>query len=160
VDGRFTARTGFPVTLNGNYVIDPATGQYETGGLNLEAGTLLYLHGSTYPGGRSINPAAFSLPASGQSGDAPRNFVRGFGAIQGDVAVRHSFPIHDRLRGQFRAEAFNIANHPNFGTIDGYYGDLQFGQATQTLSQSLGNLSPLYQMGGPRSLQLNLRLIW
>jgi hypothetical protein len=160
LDGRFTARTGFPVTLNGNYVIDPATGEYESGGLNLVADTPIYLYGSTYPGRRSINPAAFSLPTSGQAGNSPRNFVRGFGAIQGDVAVRRSFPIHDRLSGQFRAEAFNIPNHPNFGAIDAYYGDLQFGQATQTLSQSLGNLSPLYQMGGPRSLQLNLKLLW
>jgi hypothetical protein len=160
VDGRFTARTGFPVTLDGNEVVDPVTHATEFSGLNLVAGAPLYLYGSTYPGGRSINPAAFALPPSGQSGDAPRNFVYGFGAIQGDVALRRSFPIRDSLHGQFRAEAFNVSNHPNFGAIDAYYGDIQFGQATQVLAQSLGNLSPLYQMGGPRSLQLTLKLIW
>ncbi len=55
-------------------------------------------------------------------------------------------------------EAFNVLNHPNFGSINTTYGNLQFGQATAILSQSLGVLSPLYQMGGPRSLQLSLRL--
>ena len=51
-------------------------------------------------------------------GDAPRNFLRGFGAWQMDIAVRREFPIHERLKVQFRAEAFNIFNHPNFGFIN------------------------------------------
>ncbi|WP_158792088.1 TonB-dependent receptor [Granulicella sp. L60] len=166
IDGRFTARTGFPITLNGNSIIDPANGATEYGGLNLVADVPLILHGSMYPGRRRINPAAFTVPTSGQTGSAPRNFVTGFGAIQGDVAIRRSFPIYDKLRGQFRVEAFNISNHPNFGMIGATCGgavagtcaNVQFGLATQILAQSLGNLSPLYQMGGPRSLQLNLKL--
>jgi len=160
IDGRFTARSGFPVTLNGNYVTDPVTGEQYYGGLNLIPNVPLYLYGSStrYPGGRSINPAAFVLPATGQYGNAPRNFVNGFGVVQTDVAIRRTFPIHDAFRGQFRAEAFNVFNHPMFGMIDPYFGQSQFGQATAILSQSLGTLSPLYQMGGPRSLQLSLKL--
>jgi len=162
MDGRFTARAGFPVTLNGNVEFDPATGEAFTSGLNLVSGQPLYLHGSQYPGGREINPAAFSEPATGQIGNAPRNFVRGFGAWQMDFALRREFPLHERLKLMFRAEAFNLFNHPNFGVIDSNYcpagPGCTFGQATQTLAQSLGVLSPLYQMGGPRSLQLALKL--
>lgn len=160
IDGRFTARSGFPVTLNGNQVTDPNTGIIYYGGLNVISGKPLYLYGpgSTYPGGRTINPGAFSLPATGQYGNAPRNFVDGFGAVQADVALRRAFHIHESFGGQFRVEAFNVLNHPNFGSINTTYGNLQFGQATAILSQSLGVLSPLYQMGGPRSLQLSLRL--
>ncbi len=162
IDGRFTSRSGFPITLNGSEATDPATGQFYFGGLNLVSGVPLYLFGSrsVYPGGRIINPSAFALPSAGQAGNAPRNFVRGFGAVQTDVAMRRTFPIYERLQAQFRAEAFNIVNHPNFGLIDPNYGDPQFGEATATLSQSLGTLSPLYQMGGPRSLQLSLKLIF
>jgi hypothetical protein len=162
VDGRFTARTGFPITLTGNTVIDPATGLTYFGGLNLNPGPPLFLYGprSTYPGGRRINSAAFSLPATGQAGDAPRNFIDGFGAVQTDIAIRRAFPIHDGLHGQFRAEAFNVLNHPNFGLVNATYGNVQFGEATAILSQSLGTLSPLYQMGGPRSLQLTFRLTY
>lgn len=160
IDGRVTARSGFPVTLNGSLLVDPSTNLNYYAGLNVDRTRPLYLFGSRsqYPGGRRINPAAFSTPASGQVGNAPRNFVNGFGATQIDVAVRRTFPIAERLHGQFRVEAFNIANRPNFGTINGTYGNAQFGQATATLSQSLGTLSPLYQTGGPRSLQLSLRL--
>jgi hypothetical protein len=160
IDERFTARTGFPVTLsNGNStVIDPATGQTYEGGVNLVSGVPIDLYGPQYPGGRSINPAAFSSPPSTEVGNAPRNFVRGFGAWQLDMAVRREFPIHDRLRLQFRAEVFNVFNHPNFGTVDGIFGQSTFGQATATLAQSLGTLGHLYQTGGPRSMQFALKL--
>jgi carboxypeptidase family protein len=172
LDGRFVARTGFPVTLAGNLEIDPVTQQYYNAGLDLVPGQQLYLNGSectavygfSCPGGRAINPNAFALPTAGQAGNAPRNFVRGFGAWQTDFAVRKEFPLHDRLKLQFRAEGFNVFNHPSFGTINSTYcppgAGCTFGQATASLSQSLGVLSPLYQMGGPRSLQFALRLMF
>ena len=79
-----------------------------------------------------------------------------------DLAVRREFPIHENLKLQFRAEAFNIFNHPNFGSINPNFGTAPttFGQATGTLANSLGVLSPLYQMGGPRSMQFALKLVF
>jgi Carboxypeptidase regulatory-like domain len=175
VDDRFTARTGFPVTLSGNPSFDPATLQLVYSGLNLVSGQPIYLYGANCasileglndllpgqgcPGGRAVNPNAFTAPTSGL-GNAPRNFVRGFGAWQMDMAIRRDFPIHEGLRVQFRAEAFNIFNHPNFGTINPNLGQNTFGQATGTLANSLGVLSPLYQMGGPRSMQFALKLVF
>jgi len=124
----------------------------------------LFNNGLSCPGGRAINPDAFSEPPSGAFGDAPRNFVRGFGAWQMDLSLRRDFPIYEGLKLQFRAEAFNIFNHPNFGTINSFYcapaPGCTFGQATQTLNASLGTLSPQYQNGGPRSVQFALKLIF
>jgi hypothetical protein len=77
-----------------------------------------------------------------------------------NFTVRREFPIHERLRLQFRAEAFNVFNHPNFGLIDAQFGEPTFGQATATLAQSLGILSPLYQTGGARSMQFALKLVF
>jgi hypothetical protein len=174
IDSRFTARTGFPVTLSGPLDINPATGQRTFRGLNTVPGEPTYVYGSqcsalfnnglSCPGGRAINPDAFSEPPSGAFGDAPRNFVRGFGAWQMDLSLRRDFPIYEGLKLQFRAEAFNIFNHPNFGTINSFYcapaPGCTFGQATQTLNASLGTLSPQYQNGGPRSVQFALKLIF
>jgi hypothetical protein len=160
LDGRFTARSGFPVTLKGGFVTDPATGQFFFGGLNRVQGQPLYVYGSQYPGGRAINAAAFSLPPANEFGDAARNIARGFGASQFDIAVRKEFPIREWLKLQFRAEAFNILNHPNFGLVNSSFGSSLFGQATASLGQSLGILSPLYQMGGPRSMQFAVKLIF
>jgi hypothetical protein len=104
-----------------------------------------------------VNPNAFAVPQAG-IGTAPRNFVQGFDAWQMDVAVRREFPIGERVKLQFRAEAYNVFNHPNFGLVNANFGEATFGQATATLANSLGILSPLYQVGGPRSLQFSLRL--
>jgi hypothetical protein len=160
VDARVMARTGFPVSLLGSSFTDPATGHVKYMGLNKAAGQSIYLDGPQYPGGRAINVNAFRQAPSGQLGDAPRNFVRGFAAWQMDLAVRREFPITERLNLQFRAETFNIFNHPNFGTVNAFFspGSTSFGIATATLAQSLGVLSPLYQMGGARSMQFALKL--
>ncbi len=179
LENRFTARTNFPVPLQGNVQTDPATGQEFYGGLDLVPGQPLYIVGSECaalynndrqcPGGRAINPNAFDVPSGNNQGTAPRNFVRGFGAWQMDLAVRRDFPISERFKIQFRAEAFNVFNHPNFGIVNptycspvptspAYAPGCTFGQVTGTLANGLGGLSSLYQMGGSRSMQFSLRL--
>lgn len=160
VDARATARTSFPVTLQGAYLTDPTTGSSYYGNVNLVPGQPFYLYGGQYPGGRAINSAAFSIPVSPDPGDAPRNFVRGFGATQENLAARRDFKLRESLRLQFRAEAFNILNHPNFGSIDVGLYDATFGQALSMLNQSLGTMASQYQQGGPRSMQFSLRLIY
>jgi len=175
LDNRFTARTAFPVTLNGKTLVDPVTRQRYNSGLNLVPGQPVYLYGANCdstlqalndlkpgrgcPGGRAINPSAFTTVNSGL-GNAPRNFARGFGAWQMDLAVRREFPIYEGLKLQFRAEAFNIFNHANFGRVNSSLGQKTFGQATATVATSLGVLNPLYQMGGPRSMQFALKLVF
>jgi hypothetical protein len=171
VDLRFGARTAFPVDLVGSQVFNPATGERLSNGLDF-TGRPIYVFGAecdaiyannfgstlSCPGGRAINPDAFRA-ASGR-GNVPRNFARGFGAWQLDMAVRRTFPITERLKLQFRAEAFNAFNHPNLGRINGQFGQSTFGQATATLANSIGGLNQIYQMGGPRSMQFALKLIF
>jgi hypothetical protein len=183
IDDRFTARTGFPVSLDGSQNFDPATGKFFWGTLDTVPGQPLYIYGQQCaalynnglgcPGGRAINPGAFAIPPTdpntGQNtrpGNASRNFVRGFGAWQMDLAVRREFPIYERFKLQFRAEAFNIFNHPNFGAVNPYYCNpsnqpgCTFGQAYSSLADSLGTLSSIYQMGGSRSMQFALKLMF
>ena len=139
---------------------------------DLVSGQPLYLFGPQYPGGKAFNPSAFTDPPFNpttrqplRQGDEPRNLLRAFGAAQWDFAVHRDFPIHESLRLQFRAEMFNVLNHPNFGPPAGRFGSGGFGLSNQLLSQSLsgsnlggGGFSPLYQIGGPRSVQLALKL--
>jgi hypothetical protein len=174
IDDRFTARSAFPVNLLGNPLLQP-NGQIFQGGLNLVPGQPTYLFGGncesilqglqdlgpgqTCPGGRAINPQAFSAANSGL-GDAPRNFARGFDMWQMNMAIRRDFSIHERTKLQFRAESFNIFNHPNYGTINPNFGQATFGQATSTLANSPGVLNSLYQMGGSRSMQFALKVIF
>jgi len=144
---------------------------------DIVAGQPFYLYGPQFPGGKAFNPAAFTSPPLNpttglpvRQGNLPRNALRGFGATQWDFAVHRDFAIHEWLKLQFRAEMFNVLNHPNFGPP---LGDLllpsainpQFGQSAQMLGRSLaggfvgsGAFDPLYQLGGPRSIQFGLKL--
>jgi hypothetical protein len=107
-----------------------------------------------------IGPArgAFCTPRSGSSGNLGRNVLRGLPAWQVDLALRRQFKLTERVNVQFRAEAFNLFNHPNFGTIQSNLTSPNFGQATNMLGRQLGGLDALYQIGGPRSLQFALRI--
>ena len=130
---------------------------------NVVPGVPFYLDESNAPGGKIINKAAFSIPPAGQ-GDLGRNALRGFGATQVDLTLRRRFAITERISLQSRADMFNIFNHPNFGSPINYLSSPLFGQSTQMLANYLGSggqaggLNPLYQIGGPRSIQLALKL--
>jgi hypothetical protein len=150
-------------------------------------GIPLYLHGAQYPGGMAINNIAGAVaagcpdgsPSVGpfcppledangnplRQGDLGRNSLRGFGLTQWDFAVHREFPIRESVKLQFRAEMFNVLNHPNLGPPEGDVNNAQFGLSTQLLGQYLaggnvggGGFSPLYQIGGPRSIQFGLKL--
>jgi hypothetical protein len=99
-------------------------------------------------------------------GDPGRNALRGFGATEVDLTLRRQFQLRERLSLQARADLFNLLNHPNFGPPTNYLSSPLFGQSTQMLGSSLGSggqnggLNPLYQIGGPRSVQLALKLLF
>jgi hypothetical protein len=157
LDTMVKVRSGVPVNILGRSLTAPLSGALRP---NLVAGQPLYLESSVYPGGRRFNPAAFTLAAIGAQGDVPRNFLRGFGAQQIDIALRREFRIWESVTLQFRAEAFNLFNTPNFANPTGQLSSAAFGLSTQMLNRSLRGISPLYEIGGPRSSQLALKLIF
>jgi hypothetical protein len=169
IDTRVSARSALPVDVNSGLSASTVAGAAVSYHPNRVASQPLYLHDRTMPGSRQINPAAYAIAkdANGNNieGNAGRNSARGFDVVQADIAFRREFPIKEGVQLQFRAETFNILNHAIFGSIynslnagtDGA-GRNAFGQAYTTLNNSLGGLNALYQVGGPRSLQMALKL--
>ncbi len=164
LDGVVSVRTATPVNVT--YYADLGFGAYNFRP-DWVPGAPLYINDANVAGGRRFNPDAFQTPNEfpGRQGTLGRNVLRGFGLGQLNLTVRREFPIHEQVRLQFRAEMFNVLNHPSFGDPSGMLGSPQFGFATQMLGRSLGQggvnggLNPLYQVGGPRSVQLALRLV-
>jgi hypothetical protein len=122
-------------------------------------GRSLYIYDAALPGGQRLNPAAFVAP-TGVQGNVARNSLRSFGASQVDLAIRRQFGLGGGARVQINAELFNLFNHPNFGPLTTSLSDPLFGEPKKLLNSSLGGLSPLYQMGGPRSVQLAVKFLF
>jgi hypothetical protein len=126
---------------------------------DLVSGQPLYLDDASVPGGRRFNAAAFTLAPANVQGSVPRNFLRGFGARQVDMALRREIGLGG-VRLQLRGEVFNLFNTVNFGNPVGTLTSPQFGQSTAMLNRSLNGLNALYEMGGPRSGQLAVKLLF
>jgi hypothetical protein len=116
------------------------------------------------------------MPAILRQGTEGRDSIPGFPLVEIDLAVRRQLNLTERVRLQLRAEAFNVINHGNFGNPLNTIGTCAqgvpctpvfgWGTSQAMLNQSLAagdgffgsGFSSLYQVGGPRSLQLALKL--
>jgi hypothetical protein len=94
-----------------------------------------------------FDPTAYVVPTSGYQGTVTRNVLRGPRTAEFDFSALKNFAITERFTAQFRAEAFNIINHPNFGNPSANISTGNVGTITAT---SFDN----------RDLQFALRLIW
>jgi hypothetical protein len=136
--------------------IDAATSYGALTSLNTVGGC--YVEGSTI-----LTPSA-----SGTIGNAGRGIFRGPSFKNWDVSVVKDEKFKERLTAQFRAEVFNVLNHPNFynptGPAGAGFNDPSlglggsFGCGCNTPDQASPN--PVLGTGASRSIQLGLKLIW
>jgi hypothetical protein len=61
-----------------------------------------------------FNPKAFAVPAAYTFGNAGRNILFGPGQVKIDAALYKTFRVTERFKLEFRGDAFNLPNHPNF----------------------------------------------
>jgi len=165
IDATIRASSAYPFTPRGPTVVVLSDGTLASTLPDLVLDAPIWIVDPGAPSGRRLNPAAFTLPADGQQGDVGRNRLRGFPFSQVDLAMRRAFRLGDRLRLSFRAEAFNVLNHPNFmnPSADDRLGTPNFGRATRMANRGFGGvqgpaLQQCYESGGPRSMQVSLRL--
>lgn len=78
-----------------------------------------------------INKSAFANPAQYTYGNAGRNLLYGPGSAHVDASLIKNFRFAERFTFQFRAEAFNLFNHPNFANPSATFGTLSFGNITR-----------------------------
>jgi hypothetical protein len=82
---------------------------------------------------RYFNTAAFVNPPQYQFGNSPRNIVRGPGLVNFDLMLAKNFTITERLRLDFRTEAFNLMNTPAFNFPGATVGTPAYGLISSTL---------------------------
>jgi hypothetical protein len=96
---------------------------------------------------RWFNVNAFARPTDIRFGNLGRNTLTGPGRVNFDASLIKDFPFTERLRLQFRAEAFNVFNTPQFGQPNASIGAANAGTITSTV-------------GNPRQIQLALRIVF
>jgi Carboxypeptidase regulatory-like domain len=96
-----------------------------------------------------FNVNSFSLPAPFTYGNTGRllPYLRAPGALQLDLSLFKEIPVRERLHLQFRAEVFNILNHPQFDAPNTVIGSPQAGVISD-------------QVNTPRDIQLALKLLF
>jgi Carboxypeptidase regulatory-like domain/TonB dependent receptor len=176
VDGLVRVTSSWPINVTVGSV-SPTFGLYLTQP-DIVPGQPFWLPAPNQPGGRVLNPAAFTRPAPGQTGNFPRNALRSpFSMDQTDLAVRRRFKLTERVQLDVRAEYFNVFNHPMFGAPGSTFGPFTFLGYGNTPSPLFGTVFPGYTMnnavagvglnggqsaqyavGGPRSGQFTLKL--
>lgn len=82
---------------------------------------------------------------AGQFGNEGRNVVRGPGIADVDLSLFKYFKIDETKRVQFRAECFNLFNHPNFGLPENDLESPAFGQILQAASPRLFQFALKFQ---------------
>jgi len=99
-----------------------------------------------------FNTSCFVMPAPGTLGNAPRNLIFGPHFWIWDAGLHKDGHIleGERLNYQFRAEAFNVLNHPIPNQLDTGITDGTFGAVTGVYNNN----------GDQRILQLGLRLLF
>ena len=113
INGVFSARAGLPVPLNG-------------GGYSVSSYCrTCVIRPNLKPGGNNnpvmgqvnnwFDATQFTTVAPGYFGNVGRNTLSGPGLVKVDFSVFKVFPVGERKNLQFRAEIFNLPNHPNLG---------------------------------------------
>jgi hypothetical protein len=77
-----------------------------------------------------FNPAAFVAPPAGQYGNARRNSIIGPGTKGFDMAFTKIVPLKESRVLEFRAQATNVFNIPNYSSIDTTVNSPTFGRVT------------------------------
>lgn len=161
VDGIITARSESPVDVF--FRRDLGFGPFNFRP-DLVPGVPLYLIDQSFPGGRAINREAFIIPPSTRQGTLGRNALRGYPVAQLDLSLRRRFTLTELINLQIRMDVFNFLNHPNFGEPVSDLSSGLFGRSTAMFGRSLGSnvgsvgLNSIYQAGGPRAIQMSLKL--
>jgi hypothetical protein len=152
----YTALTGHPFSVFKNGSADPS-GQGLSGGSIRGSfnGDPIVIQTRNTTGYVSDS---FVTPLAGTVGDTPRNFLTAPGLSQWDLTLAKNTKIGERLNVQLRWEVYNILNHANFSrfSLDNGINSGTFGHLTETPDVAAGN--PVIAQGGPRNMNLGLKI--
>jgi hypothetical protein len=96
-------------------------------------------------------------PTAYRYGDDGRSTIIDPGINNWDIAILKDIPVNERVRLQFRAEAFDTFNHQHYGDPNGTMNDSTFNCVGEPCE---GNFPTISSAGNPRQIQFALKLLF
>ncbi len=147
-------RSGVPFTVRLGF---NRSGNLNTTGFAANERPNLKVGASTNPvlGGpdRYFDVTAFELPTVNTRGTLGRNTLIGPGLVNIDLSLGKSLSLGEQRALQFRAEVFNLANHPNFAVPSG---QIAFTNAQSAVAPTAGRITST--VTASRQIQLGVKL--
>jgi len=143
VNGIMSAYTGTPFTVGapGSSLNAPSNSQTAD-----QVNTTVSRLGNAGPGQFYYDPTAFAPVTGVRFGSSGRNILRNSGVFNTDLDITRYFPIKERLKLQFRAQFFNLANSSHFGGV--------------STSVTSGTFMQITSASGERNIRFGLRMQW
>lgn len=154
VNSTFSAYSGTPFTVTASGASLNAPTETQTADQILPAAAI---RGGTGPGQSYFNPAAFAPVTAVRYGTSGLNTLRGPGLIGVDFGLFREFAVRERLKIQFRAEAFNATNTPHFNNPGANASNAVF-NPDGTISKLNGYTEITSALPDQRQIRVGLRL--
>ncbi len=138
-----SAYTGTPFTVGASGSLLNAPNNTQTAD---QVNTSVTRLGNTGPGQLYYDTTAFAQPTGVRFGSSGRDILRNPGSFNTNLDVTRYFQIKERLKLQFRAQFFNLANSSHFGGVSTSVTSTTFMQITSA--------------SGERNIRLGLRMQW
>jgi hypothetical protein len=149
VNGIFSAMTGTPFTVGSAGTSVDAPGNTQTADQVLSEVQIL---GGVGRGSSYFDPYAFAPVTAVRFGNTGRNILRGPGVVNVDASIFRDFPLTERWKLQFRAEAFNVSNTPAFNNPGA-----TVTSATRNASGTITNLGGFTEITSAQATERQLR---
>jgi len=133
INGVFSAYTGVPFTVLAPGASVNAPGNTQTAD---QVKSNVEKFGNVGAGQFYYDPAAFAAVSEVRFGTTGRNLLRAPGVVGADTSIFRSFDILERLKLEFRAEAFNLTNTPRFGAPSANVANADFMQVRSVVAGS------------------------
>jgi hypothetical protein len=143
VNGIMSAYTGTPFTVGASGSLLNAPNNTQTAD---QVNTSVTRLGNVGPGQLYFDPTAFAQPTGVRFGTSGRNILRNPGVFNTDLDITRYFQLKERLKLQFRAQFFNVANSSHFGGVSTSVTSTTFMQITSA--------------SGERNIRFGLRMQW
>jgi hypothetical protein len=145
VNGIISAYTGTPFTVTSPGTSLAAPDNTQTAN---QVKSNVTRFGFVGPGTTYYDTTAFgAVTAANTFGTSGRNILRNPGLLNTDLDITREFSFKERVRLQFRGEAFNLANTSHFG-----------GVASSSVTAS--NFMQITSASGERQIRFGLRMVW